>query len=184
MTNDASAPEISNFTGTWTSDPSHTHLSFVARHLMISKVRGEFKKAETTLVIGDTADDISIDVEIDAASISTNEEQRDGHLRSPDFLDVENFPTLSFKSTKTESVGHEWKITGDLTIRGVTQPIELDVTWEGEQEAFGSRRMAVSGEAELDRTKWGLTWNQALETGGVLVSEKVKLLIDLELIQS
>ena len=163
--------------GEYAIDVSHSTVEFVVRHLMISKVRGRFGSYSGTVVVADRPEDSSVEVSIDAASIDTNDEQRDGHLRGEDFFAADAFPALTFKSTKVEAAkGDNWKVTGDLTIRDVTRPVVLDVEFEGAQvDPWGGARLGFSASTEIDREDWGLTWNQALETGGVLVGKKIKI---------
>jgi polyisoprenoid-binding protein YceI len=168
--------------GTYDLDLSHSTVGFVARHLMISKVRGHFSDFSGVIQIADRPEDSSVEVTIDAASITTNDEQRDGHLRSADFFEIDQHPQLTFKSTGVEAVkGDHWKVTGDLTVRGVTKPVVLDVEFEGAQtDPWGGARIGFSASTEIDREDWGLTWNQALETGGVLVGKKIKIDLGVE----
>lgn len=171
----------------WTIDPSHSEIGFSVRHLMISTVRGHFENFSGTAEFD--PNDIeagSIEVEIDASSINTRDEQRDGHLRSSDFLDVETHPTLMFASRSVEhSGGNNYSISGDLTIKGETRPVTLKTEFtDVVPDPFGGTRIGVSARAEVDRTEFGLTWNQALETGGVLVGEKINITIDAQLVVS
>jgi polyisoprenoid-binding protein YceI len=163
-------------------DPSHTHAAFVARHLMVTKVRGRFEKLSGQITVGESPEDSSVEVELDAASITTDWAQRDEHLRSPDFLDVARFPTVRFRSTTVEQTGPTTlKVTGDLTIRDVTKPVVLNVEYNGATATpWGSLAAGFSARTEIDREDWGITWNQALETGGVLVGKKVVIEIDVE----
>jgi polyisoprenoid-binding protein YceI len=163
--------------GTYVIDQGHTTVEFVGRHLMITKVRGRFTDFSGHLSIGDSPEDSSAEVTINAASVDTSDEKRDGHLRSADFLDVENYPTITFRSTRVEvGSGGRAKITGDLTIKDVTRPVTLDVEFEGAApDPWGGQRLGFSASAEIDREDWGLTWNVALETGGVLVGRKIRL---------
>jgi polyisoprenoid-binding protein YceI len=172
-------------TGTWVLDKSHSSLDFVAKHLMVTKVRGTFGGFEGKIVIGDTPEESSAEAVIEAATLTTGDEKRDGHLHSPDFLDVENYPHLTFTTTKIESTGDgQGLVTGDLTIKGTTHPVTLKATFEGiAQDPWGGERAAFSAVGEIDREKWGMTWNQALETGGVLVSKKVKLELDVQAVR-
>ena len=171
---------------TWTVDPTHTHVEFSVRHLMIATVKGRFAEVAGTITL-DTEDpsQTAVDVTIGAASIDTRVAQRDAHLRSADFFDVERFPHLTFKSRRAAIVapGH-WKLTGDLEIRGVRRQIELDVTEQGRQaDPWGGHRAGFEVRGSIKRSDFGLTWNQALETGGVVVGEDVKISIDAELVQ-
>ena len=173
--------------GTWTLDPAHSSLGFSAKHAMVTNVRGTFDEFEGTGVI-DTANPSasSVTVVIQAASVNTGVADRDGHLRSGDFFDVETYPELRFASTAVELVDAEtWRITGDLTIKDVTRPITVDFAFSGvAQDPFGNVRAGFEGTTTVNRKDWGLVWNAALETGGVLVSEKVKLVFDLSVIKS
>jgi polyisoprenoid-binding protein YceI len=168
--------------GTWTVDPSHANVGFVARHLMVHKVRGLFSGVAGAIHVGETLDDTWVEATIYAASLSTRDDQRDGHLKSPDFLDVKNYPEISFRSTAIEDLGNgRFRVTGALTIRDVTRPITLEATLEGTAtDPYGSERAAFSAATEIDREAWGMTWNVPLETGGVLVSKKVALEIEVE----
>jgi polyisoprenoid-binding protein YceI len=170
----------------WNIDPSHTTAHFGVRHLMISTVRGHFEKVSGTVTL-DEADPTKsqIDVSIDAASIATRDEKRDGHLRSADFFDVANHPTITFRSTKIVSGGKdEYKVTGDLTIRGTTKSVTLDVSGPTppQKTPWGNVARGVSATGKLNRKDFGLTWNAALETGGVVVGEEVKIEIEAELL--
>jgi polyisoprenoid-binding protein YceI len=164
--------------GTWVFDTVHSGLEFSARHAMIATVRGRFKIFEGTLTLdpGDPSRS-SAEVVIDPASIETGNEQRDAHLRSPDFLDVERFPKITFTSKRIEQKGgDDFTVWGDLTIRDVTREIELPVTFNGSTvDPVGNQRAGFDGETTVDRKDWGLTWNAPLEAGGILVGEKVKL---------
>jgi polyisoprenoid-binding protein YceI len=170
-------------TGTWTMDASHSSLGFVAKHLVVSKVRGGFSSFSGTVTVADPVERSVVDVSIEAASISTGDEQRDGHLVSEDFLAVETFPTLTFRSTSiSNDGGQDWSITGDLTIKDVTKPVTLDVEYLGVfSDPWGNEKAAFSASTEIDREAWGITWNQALEAGGVLVGKTVKIELDVQL---
>jgi polyisoprenoid-binding protein YceI len=170
--------------GTYDLDQAHTTVEFVARHLMISKVRGRFADFSGSVNIAEVPEESSVDVTIDASSVNTSQEQRDAHLRSGDFLDVENYPTLRFTSTSVKlDSDNEWKVTGDLTIRGATRPVVLDVEFEGANTTpWGTQAVAFSAATEIDREEFGLTYNQALETGGVVVGKKVRIELNVEAI--
>ncbi|MCA9952263.1 MAG: YceI family protein [Anaerolineales bacterium] len=171
---------------TWQIDPAHSSIQFTVRHMMISKVRGNFEKFSGTIdFTEENPANSTVSVEIDAASINTREEQRDGHLKSPDFLNVAEFPTLTFKSTRVEpSSSDEGKLIGDLTIRDITKEVVLDVEYVGKAKSpWGTTSAGFSGSTTINRTDWGLTWNQTLETGGILVGDKIKIDIELELIE-
>lgn len=170
--------------GSWTADTAHTSVGFVARHLVFSKVRGQFDRYEVDVTIGDTPEDSSVLVTIEAASINTGEARRDEHLRSPDFLDVERYPAITFASTSVKQVGgSNLRIHGDLTIRDTSRQIVLDAEFSGlVSDPWGNKHAIFEAGAELDREDFGITWNQALETGGVLVGKKVSLAIDVQLL--
>ncbi|MGA4801938.1 YceI family protein [Streptomyces lavendulocolor] len=180
-------PALAALTGTYTIDPSHSGIGFTARHAMVTNVRGAFTEYEGTLELDGTdpaASGASIDVTI--ASIDTGSADRDAHLRSADFFDAEQFPLMTFRSTGAEALGGtDYRITGDLTIKGVTKPISIDLEFNGAaKDPFGNERVGFEGKAELLRSEWGLTWNAALETGGVLVSDKIKLTFEISAIKN
>jgi polyisoprenoid-binding protein YceI len=169
----------------WAIDATHSNVEFSVRHLMIATVKGRFADVKGT-VVTDEADptQTEIAVTIDAASIDTRMPQRDEHLRSADFFDVATFPTLTFTSRKVERAGDELKVVGDLTIRGITRQVVLDVTSHGRQvDPWGGQRAGFEATGRIKRSDFGLTWNQALETGGVVVGDDVKLSIDVELVK-
>lgn len=178
------APATTTTPTTWKLDPTHSTIEFSAKHMMFTTVRGRFGQFEGTIRTPSTKpSDASVEVVMQAASLDTRTEQRDAHLRSADFLDVEQFPTVTFKSTKIEGTREQFTITGDLTIRGVTKPVTLDVTYEGAgTDPWGGQRMGFSATGKIDRREFGLTWNQALEAGGVLVSNEIKLQIDAQVV--
>lgn len=168
-------------------DPAHTAASFSARHMMITTVRGGFRNVTGTINFDPKhPETASVEALIDTTTLtSTGVQQRDDHLRSPDFLDVEKFPTITFKSTKVEpsADGTEAKVTGDLTIRGVTRPVTLNVEFLGENKTpWGTTNIGFSATTKINREDWGLNWNQALEAGGWLVGKDVNLTIDAEAI--
>jgi polyisoprenoid-binding protein YceI len=174
-------------TGTYTVDPTHSRIGFVARHAMVTKVRGSFNEFDATAHID--ADDLaasSASVTIKVDSIDTRNEQRDGHLRSNDFLDIATYPEITFVSTEITPVGgDEVRVTGDLTIRGVTKPVSVDFTFEGSAvDPFGNTRVGFEGSVVINRKDWGITWNAALETGGVLVSDKITLEFEISAIKT
>ncbi|MBB2985103.1 polyisoprenoid-binding protein YceI [Terracoccus luteus] len=179
-----SSVAVSDISGDYVLDPSHTTIGFTARHAMVTKVRGHFSQFEGTAHV-DTSNpaNSSVKVVIEAASVTTGNEQRDGHLRTPDFFDIENYPQLTFVSTDVERDGSEWNITGDLTINGVTKSVTVPFEETGSaKDPFGNQRVGFEGALTIDRTEWNLKFNAALETGGVLVSEKVKLEFDISAI--
>ncbi len=170
--------------GLWTIDPAHTRIGFQAKHLMVTKVRGSFESYEAKLEIAEDLTDSKIEVALDAASVNTGAGDRDDHLRSADFLDVENYPTINFVSTEIEREGDGWKISGDLTIRDVTRPISFDAVYEGSAvDPWGNDHVAFSATGKLNREDWGLTWNAALEGGGWLVSREVVLEFEGQLVR-
>jgi polyisoprenoid-binding protein YceI len=168
--------------GTWMIDPAHSIVGAVARHLMVSKVRGRFGSFGGTVQVADPLHDSRVEVTIDAASIDTGNPQRDEHMRSGDFLDVENHPTIEFRSTGLEPTGDSrFRLHGDLTIRGITRPIGLDVEYLGlSTDPWGNARIAFSATGEVDREEFGMTWNQALEAGGVLVGRRLRVELDVQ----
>ena len=171
---------------TWTIDPAHSQVEFAVRHLMISTVRGRFAGVTGT-VVADEGDlsTAQVDVTIDVHTIDTREAQRDAHLKSADFFDAEKFPVLTFKSTRVTDVkGARFKLVGDLTMHGVTREVTLDVTSEGRgKDPWGGERAGYSAVARVNRSDFGLTWNQVLETGGIAVGDEIKIALDLELIK-
>ena len=167
---------------TWNIDPSHTSLEFAVRHMMISTVRGSFKVSGGTVELDDQGKLLGVEANIETASVSTKDAQRDGHLNSPDFFDSANHPTISFKSTNVQASGdHNYKVEGHLTIRGETKPVTLDVeTSQQAKDPWGNTKIAASGTTKISRKEWGLVWNTALETGGVLVGDEVKITLDVQ----
>ncbi|SCG49505.1 YceI family protein [Micromonospora inositola] len=171
--------------GTYLLDAAHKRVGFVARHMMVSKVRGEFAEAAATITVAEDPMESAVTATIQAASIHTAMADRDAHLRSGDFLDVEKFPTLEFRSTGVKSRnGNEFILAGELTIKDVTRPVELEVEFEGVgRSPFGQDIFGFSASTEIDREAFGLTWNVALETGGVLVGKKIKIEIEGEAVR-
>lgn len=177
---------LTDITGDYTLDTSHSRLGFVARHAVVTKVRGQFGDWSAAAHI-DTADPSasSVTVTINPASVSTGSADRDGHLVSGDFFDVETFPEWKFVSTEVTRDGDDWNITGDLTIKDVTKPVTIEFEENGSaKDPFGNVRVGFEGSVTINRKDWGLTWNAALETGGVLVSEKIKLEFDISAIKN
>ena len=168
-------------TTTWQLDASHSSIGFSVKHLMIATVKGSFGKYEASFR-GDEQDlaKASVTATIDTASIDTSNEQRDGHLRSADFFDTEKYPTITFTGKRIEGNPFgDFKIIGDLTIHGVTKEIALDATFEGRaKDPWGNSRLGYAAKGKINRSDFGLNWNQALEAGGVLVSEEVKISIE------
>jgi len=179
------APALAQTTSTWEIDPAHSSIQFGVRHLMISTVKGKFPKFTATAVADEKEPTRAVvEASIDTASIDTGEAKRDEHLRSPDFFDTEHHPTVSFRSTKVEDVGGgSYRLTGDLTIKDVTKPVTLDLEYLGTiSSPWGDQRAGFSATTEVSRKEWGLEWNVALEAGGVVVGDKVRLSIDAEAI--
>lgn len=171
----------------WEFDPVHSSITFWVRHMLISKVHGQFTKWTGVLQFDDAAPAKSTaQVSIEADSIDTRDPKRDGHLRSPDFLDVEKYPLLTFKTSRVEAVSdRHLEIGGELTIRGVTRPVVLDAEFAGRmKDPWGVERAGFAAKAVLERKDFGLTWNQALEAGGVLVGDKVEVAIEVEAIRA
>jgi polyisoprenoid-binding protein YceI len=171
-------------TKTYAIDPAHTTAEFVVRHLMITKVRGRFTGISGTIDVPEGSNvPASVDVTIDAATIDTREPQRDAHLTSADFLEAEKFATITFKSTGVDGGGDGFKVLGDLTIHGVTRPVVLDTTFEGRSsDPWGNDRIGYEAHTKISRKDFGLNWNQALETGGVVVGDEVKIELNVEAI--
>ncbi|PRY59329.1 polyisoprenoid-binding protein YceI [Knoellia remsis] len=164
--------------GTWAVDPAHTEVGFVARHLMVSKVRGTFTEVEGTVQAAEDITKSTVEVTAQIASVNTGSEDRDNHLRSGDFFDAEQWPTMTFRSTSFDGE----KLTGDLTIRDVTKPVTFDVEFGGVgQDPWGNTKAGFEATATVNRKDWGLTWNAAVEGGGVLVSDKITITIDVQL---
>jgi polyisoprenoid-binding protein YceI len=168
--------------GTYTIDPSHTNVGFVARHMMVSKTRGRLPSVSGSVTIGDHPLESSVAVSIDTGDLDTGDGRRDAHLRSADFFEVERFPTITYRSHAVrEARPGRWEVDGDLTVRDVTRPVTLEVTFEGGLvDPMGNARIGFSAAAEIDRYDFGLTWNQALEGGGLIVGRKVTLEIEVE----
>ncbi|WP_426563518.1 YceI family protein [Angustibacter sp. McL0619] len=184
MTTTASATALSGLTaGTWTIDASHTEVGFVVRHMMVSKVKGRFSKVEGTITVAEDLLDSSVEATVSAASIDTRDENRDNHLRSADFFDVETHPEWTFRSTGLRPDGSDYLLDGDLTLKGVTRPVTFELEFNGAAAnplAGGKPTAGFSAETEISRKDFGLEWNVALETGGVLVGDKVKLVLEIE----
>ena len=183
----ASAPALTELTGTWTLDPAHTRIGFVARHAMVTKVRGSFNEFEGTAVLdGANPANSHAEVTIKAASIDTRNAQRDEHLRSNDFLAMQEYPEITFTSTGARQVDDTtFELTGDLTIRGVTKSVTIPFSFEGAaKDPFGNLRAGFEGSVAINRKDWGVAWNAALEGGGVLVSDRVTLEFEISAIKN
>jgi polyisoprenoid-binding protein YceI len=171
---------------TWNIDPSHSSLGFSVRHMVVSKTRGRFTKWSGQIRFDpDEPQASSVEVTIDPASIDTADAQRDAHLRSADFFNVAEYPVASFRSTRVEESGADrYLVTGDLTVHGVTRPVALETTYEGSgRDPWGGERAGFTASAAIDRKDFGLTWNKALETGGLLVGDKVELILEVEAVK-
>lgn len=172
-------------TGTWTIDPAHTTAGFSVRHLVAAKVRGSFKALSGTINVADVPEASSVDVTIDAASFDSGDSDRDNHVRSADFLDVENHPSLEFSSTAVRSVAGGYEVDGDLTIRGVTQSVTLAMQYAGVMaDPWGNEKAIFSAATTIDREDFGLTWNAPLEAGGWLVGKRVDIEIEVQAAKS
>ncbi|GHJ45349.1 polyisoprenoid-binding protein [Catellatospora sp. TT07R-123] len=181
------SPTLAELTGTYTVDVAHSTIGFVARHAMVTKVRGAFNEFEGAGYLdGGDVSKSHVKVTIQAASIDTRNEQRDGHLRSNDFLDMEKYPTITFASTSVKQVDAEnFQVTGDLTIKDVTKPVTIDFEYQGAAtDPFGNHRIGFEGSVAINRKDWNVTWNAALETGGVLVSDKITLEFEISAIKN
>lgn len=176
------APAIGT-TRTYTIDPAHSEVGFSVKHLMISRVKGTFRNVSGRIVLDESnlANSV-IEADIDATSIETRQEQRDTHLRSADFFDVATYPTITFRSRSVDAHGDgEFGVAGDLTIHGVTRPVVLDVEETGRgKDPWGGERIGYAATTKIDRSDFGLTWNQALETGGLVVGNEIKINLDIE----
>jgi polyisoprenoid-binding protein YceI len=170
--------------GTYVIDASHSEVGFTARHAMVAKVRGRFADVEGTLVFGESGAGSSATATIRTASIDTRSADRDAHLRSADFFDTDTYPEITFTSTGVRQDGERYLVDGDLTIKDVTRPVTLEAEYNGvATDPFGNARAGFSAETEVNRKDFGLTWNAALETGGVLVSDKIKLTVEISAIK-
>jgi polyisoprenoid-binding protein YceI len=188
MTSTNVQPGIQNIpdAGSYALDPTHSYVAFTARHLMVTKVRGRFPVTDGRLVVSDEANLSSVEATIDVSAVESGDPKRDEHLRSADFFDTENHRYATFRSTSVENQGDgEFTLHGDLTIRGVTRPVSLKGEYLGTQVSpWGDTRIGFSAEADVSRKEWGLEWNLALETGGVVVGDKIKLVIDAEWVRN
>lgn len=167
---------------TWNIDPTHSSIGFTVRHMVVAKVHGRFKKFDGKISLDGELPKLHAEVTIDASSIDTQVDARDNHLRSPDFFDAQRFPMITFQSTRAEASGKDrFKLVGDLTIRGVTREVSLEAELLGRvKDPWGQARLAFSAKGSLDRTQFGLTWNNVLESGGLLVGERIDLELEVE----
>jgi len=182
MTDTATTIDVPGYkAGTWVLDPSHSEVTFSVRHMMISKVRGVFGVKSATIVAGENPLDTTVTASADVASVDTKDEGRDQHLRSADFFDAEQFPTIDFASTGVRYEKGDFLVDGDLTIRGVTKPVTFEVEFGGfGTDPWGNYKAGATAKTVIDREDFGLTWNAALETGGVLVGKDVTITLDLQ----
>lgn len=170
--------------GTWVVDTSHANIGFVARHMMVAKVRGRFTNVSGTVTIAEDPLQSKVEATADIASLTTGDAKRDEHLRSADFFDAANHPTMTLVSTGVEARGKSYVLHTDLTIKGITRPVDFDLEFEGVgSDPWGGTRAGFSAQADVNRKDWGLEWNMALETGGVLVSDKVKIELEVEAVK-
>ncbi len=185
MTTIESPPQIDRPpAGTWTIDPGHAGVTFVGRHFGLTKIRGRFTGVTGTVLSAGDVEQSTVEVTIDMTSVDSGDQTRDDHLRSPDFFDVERYPEATFRSTALTTSGGRGRLTGDLTIRNVTRPVELDVEYAGQvTDPWGNDRIVFSAAGVINREDWGLTWNMVLEAGGLLVSKEIRLEIDVELVR-
>lgn len=171
--------------GTWNIDPGHSSVNFMVRHLMVSKVRGKFGAFNGTVTIDDNRLASAVTASVDMVSVSTGDDSRDTHLRNNDFFDIETFPTMTFTSTSVRSEGKNYVLVGDLTIKGVTKQVDFALEFDGvSPDPWGGTRAGFSAEGEIDRRSFGLEWNMALDTGGLLVGEKVKITLDIQAVKA
>lgn len=171
--------------GTYTLDPAHSTVGFIARHLVFTKVRGRFTDFDATVHIAGVPSESSVEATIKVASIDTGQSDRDAHLLSDDFFDAEHYPTITFKSTGVQPAGGSaWKLSGDLTIRDVTKPVTLDLELQGAlTDPFGNDKALFEATTEVDREEFGLTYNQVLESGGVMVSKKIRIELEIQAVR-
>jgi polyisoprenoid-binding protein YceI len=179
MSTDALTP------GTWNIDPVHSSVNFVVRHLMVSKVRGKFGTFTGAITIDDNRIASSVTASVEMASVTTGDDGRDAHLRNSDFFDIEQYPTMTFTSTEVRPDGSDYVLVGDLTIKGVTKQVELELEFDGvSPDPWGGTRAGFSAEGEIDRRDFGLEWNMALDTGALMVGEKVKIALDIQAVKA
>ena len=172
-------------TGTWTIDPTHTRIGFVARHMMVTKVRGSFSEFSAEVEVAENPFESKLSAEVQMASIDTGSADRDGHLRTNDFFDIEQYPTMRLVSSGFEGSGESYVMHADLTIKGVTKPVDFELEFDGVgQDPWGGTRAGFTATTTINRKDWGIEWNAPLETGGVLVGEKIQIELDVQLVKS
>ena len=171
--------------GTWNVDPVHSSVSFAARHLMVSMVRGRFGSFSGTITIAENRLESKVEATVDVGSISTGDDDRNAHLTSPDFFDAEKYPTMTLVSTGIEQDGDDYVLHTDVTIKGITKPVDFELEFHGVSgDPWGGTRAGFSAETEVNRKDWGLEWNLILETGGVMLGEKVKMQLDVQAVKA
>ena len=171
--------------GVWNVDPVHSSVGFVARHLMVTKVRGRFSAFTGTVTVADDPLKSTVEASVDIASIDTRDETRDGHLKSGDFFDAETYPTMTLASTGIDKDGSDYVLHADLTIRGITKNVDFELEFEGVSgDPWGGTRAGFTAETDINRKDWGLEWNVVLETGGVMLGEKVKIQLDVQAVKA
>ena len=182
MTNTTADLPSTDLVGAWSVDPAHSRLGFSVRHMMVSKVRGQFSEYDANVTIAEDPSQSRVDATVQIASIDTHDANRDGHLRSGEFFDVETHPTMTFTTTGLSGSGSDYQLAGDLTIRSVTKPVVFDLEYQGVgKNPWGATVAGLIATTKISREEFGLTWNQALETGGVLIGDKIDIELDLEL---
>lgn len=185
MTATTKATELSLEPGVWNIDPVHSAIEFVGRHLVVTKVRGSFSSFNASVEIAEDVLNSKVSAEIDVASLSTGDDQRDTHLRSADFFDVENFPKMTFVSTSIKPSGYKYSLTGDLTIRGTTRSVTLDLEFNGvTKDPWGGTRSGFTATGEISRKDFGMEWNVPLEGTGVLVGDKIQINLEIQLVKA
>ena len=186
MTETLTTPKLDEVKGAWVVDPAHSLAEFRVKYMMIVNVKGRFDELEGVVDLKDPIEDSTIDVTFKTASISTNDAKRDGHLRSPDFFDVETHPVMAFRGSRIERTSDTaGEVHGDLTIRGVSRPVSLDIEFNDwtPKDLWGKQRLSFSGGTTINRSDWDLTWNQAIETGGVLVGDRIDVELEVSLVR-
>ena len=178
--------QLSDLTpGVWNVDPAHSTIGFTARHLMVTKVRGRFQGFTGSITVADNPHNSSVTASVEMGTVSTGDDGRDGHIKSADFFDVEKFPTMTFVSTGIAQDGGDYELTGDLTIKDVTKTVAFALEFEGvATDPWGNTKAGFTAETDISRKDWGLEWNMALEAGGVVVSDKIKITLDIQAVKA